>query len=177
MLFSLALVSPKPISVLTTIYLLLGSNLGDCVAIMQTAVVRIGERVGEVTRASALYETAPWGGIEQPVFLNQVLEVSTALAPEEVLRIALELEHEAGRVRYQRWGARHLDVDILYFGQKIMDTPRLTVPHPRLHERRFTLVPLTEIAPNFVHPVLGITNAKLLELCLDQETVTLFQKV
>ncbi len=141
---------------------------------MQTATAHIGERVGEVTRMSALYETAPWGGIEQPAFLNQVLEVDTALAPEEMLRMALELEHEAGRIRYERWGARHLDIDILYFGQKIMDTPRLTVPHPRLHERRFTLVPLTEIAPNFVHPVLKKTNAELLEICLDKETVTLF---
>lgn len=151
--------------------------MGDRVAIMHTAVERVGERVGEVTGASALYETAPWGGIEQPAFLNQVLEVVTALAPEEVLRLALELENEAGRIRYELWGARHLDVDILYFGKKIMDTPRLTVPHPRLHERRFTLIPLTEIAPNFVHPILKQTNAKLLESCLDQETVTLFREV
>lgn len=143
---------------------------------MQTAVVRIGERIGEVTQASALYETAPWGGIEQPAFLNQVLEVNTALAPAEVLRIALELEHKAGRIRYERWGARHLDIDILYFGQKIMDTPRLTIPHPRLRERRFTLIPLVEIAPNFKHPILKKTNAKLLELCSDKETVTLFEE-
>jgi 2-amino-4-hydroxy-6-hydroxymethyldihydropteridine diphosphokinase len=156
---------------LTTIYLLLGSNLGDRVWLMHTAADRIGERIGEVTRASALYETAPWGGIEQPAFLNQVLEVSTILAPEEVLRIVLEIEHESGRVRYERWGARHLDIDLLYFGKTVMDTSRLTVPHPRLHERRFTLVPLTEIAPDFVHPTLEKTNAKLLEVCSDQEEV------
>ncbi|GHB83400.1 2-amino-4-hydroxy-6-hydroxymethyldihydropteridine diphosphokinase [Persicitalea jodogahamensis] len=162
---------------MTTIFLLLGSNLGDRETIMQTAIARIGERVGEVMRASALYETAPWGGIEQPAFLNQVLEIGTSLAPEEVLRLILELEHEAGRIRYERWGARHLDVDILYFGQKIMDTPRLTVPHPRLHERRFTLIPLAEIAPDFVHPVLNITNRKLLEICQDEEPVALFRSV
>jgi len=145
--------------------------LGDRVAIMLAAAVCIGERMGQVTRASALYETAPWGGIEQPAFLNQVLEVNTALGPEEVLRLALELEHEAGRVRYERWGARHLDVDILYFGQKVMDTARLTIPHPRLHQRRFTIIPLVEIAPKFVHPVLEKTNAELLKACEDKEKV------
>lgn len=156
---------------LTTIYLLLGSNLGDRAGLLQTTVERIGERIGAVTQASALYETAPWGGIEQPAFLNQVLEVSTIMAPEEVLRIILGIEHESGRVRYERWGARHLDIDILYFGKTVMDTPRLTVPHPRLHERRFTLVPLAEIAPNFVHPVLEKTNSELLEVCSDKEEV------
>lgn len=157
---------------LTTIYLLLGSNLGDRAMLMQTAADEIGDRIGNVTQASALYETAPWGGIEQPAFLNQVLAVKTNLAPEEVLRIILEIEHESGRVRYERWGARHLDIDILYFGQTVMDTPRLTVPHPRLHERRFTMVPLAEIAPNFVHPVLEKTNAELLEVCMDKEEVS-----
>ena len=156
---------------LTTIYLLLGSNLGDRARLMQTAADEIGARIGKVIRASSLYETAPWGGIEQPAFLNQVLEIKTDLAPEEILRIILEIEHEAGRVRYERWGARHLDIDILYFGKTVMDTPRLTVPHPRLHERRFTLVPLTEIAPDFVHPALEKTNAELLEMCGDGEEV------
>ncbi|MPR34697.1 2-amino-4-hydroxy-6-hydroxymethyldihydropteridine diphosphokinase [Salmonirosea aquatica] len=156
---------------LTTIYLLLGSNLGDRARLMQNAVDQIGARIGRLLRASALYETAPWGGIEQPAFLNQVLEVETSLAPEEVLRIILEIEHEAGRVRYERWGARHLDIDILYFGSSVMDTPRLTVPHPRLHERRFTMVPLVEIAPDFRHPVLNKTNAELLDLCKDGEAV------
>ena len=157
---------------LTTIYLLLGSNLGDRALLMRTAANEIGDRIGNVPHSSALYETAPWGGIEQPAFLNQVLEVNTVLAPEEVLRIILEIEHESGRVRYERWGARHLDIDILYFGQTVMDTPRLTVPHPRLHERRFTMVPLAEIAPDFVHPVLEKTNAELLEVCIDEEEVS-----
>jgi 2-amino-4-hydroxy-6-hydroxymethyldihydropteridine diphosphokinase len=160
---------------LTLIYLLLGSNLGDRQALMQSACTLIGERIGQVTQASSLYETAPWGGIEQPSFLNQVLEVTTSLAPEEVLRLILDIEHELGRVRYERWGARHLDVDLLYYGPLHMDTARLTVPHPRLHERRFTLVPLAEIAPDFVHPVLNKTNKELLEACPDQEEVSLFE--
>lgn len=138
---------------------------------MQTAASQITARVGEVRQASDWYETAPWGGIEQPAFLNQVLEVRTELAPEEVLRIILEIEHEAGRVRYERWGARQLDVDILYFGAAVMDTPRLTIPHPRLHERRFTLVPLAQIAPDFWHPIFKKTNAELLLTCTDENEV------
>lgn len=138
---------------------------------MQTAASQITARVGEVTQASDLYETAPWGGIEQPTFLNQVLEVRTELVPEEILRIILEIEHAAGRVRYERWGARQLDVDILYFGAAVMDTPRLTIPHPRLHERRFTLVPLSQIAPDFRHPIFKKTNAELLLTCTDENEV------
>lgn len=142
---------------------------------MQAATVLIRERIGEVLQASALYQTAPWGGIEQPAFLNQVLEILTDHEPEDVLRLVLEMEHELGRVRYQRWGARHLDIDMLYYGALHMDTARLTIPHPRLHERRFTLVPLAEIAPDFVHPVLNRTNKELLEACLDTEEVSLFR--
>lgn len=142
---------------------------------MQAAALLIKTQIGTVKRTSALYETAPWGGIEQPAFLNQVLEVETALAPEEVLRLALDIEHELGRVRYERWGARHLDIDLLYFDALHMDTARLTVPHPRLHERRFTLVPLVEIAPDFVHPIFHKTNAELLAQCPDQEEVWAYQ--
>lgn len=160
---------------MTILYLLLGSNLGDREAMMLAATILIRERIGEVVKASPLYETAPWGGIEQPAFLNQVLEVTTYCEPEEVLRLILDIEHELGRVRYERWGARHLDVDLLYYGSLHMDTARLTVPHPRLHERRFTLIPLVEIAPDFVHPVLKKTNNELLEACLDTEKVNLFK--
>ncbi|GAB2802469.1 2-amino-4-hydroxy-6-hydroxymethyldihydropteridine diphosphokinase [Rhabdobacter roseus] len=152
---------------MTTLYLLLGSNLGDRPAQLQAAREQIDLRVGALRRTSALYETAPWGITDQPAFLNQALEVLTDLAPEEVLRLILDIEHELGRVRYERWGARHLDVDILYFGTKVLDSARLTVPHPRLHERRFVLVPVAELAPDFVHPVFQKTNAQLLAECPD----------
>lgn len=165
----------KSISVLTTIYLLLGSNLGDRQALMQSGITLIGERVGEIVQVSSLYETAPWGGIDQSAYLNQVVEVATDLAPEEVLRIILDIEHTQGRVRYERWGARHLDIDLLYYGTLQMDTARLTVPHPRLHERRFTLIPLVEIAPDFVHPIIQKTNISLLDLCTDDGKVSLYQ--
>lgn len=152
---------------LTTLYLLLGSNLGERPALLQAAREQIAGRIGTIQNASALYETAPWGVTDQPAFLNQVLEVLSDLAPEEVLRLSLDIEHELGRVRYERWGARHLDIDLLYFGPKVLDSARLTVPHPRLHERRFTMVPLAELAPDFVHPVLQKTNTQLLAECPD----------
>ena len=143
---------------------------------MQRAATLIGERVGTVTERSAVYQTAPWGVEEQPSFLNQALAVETELAPEEVLRYLLDIEHELGRVRYERWGARDIDIDMLYYGDLVMDTARLTLPHPRLHERRFALVPLADIAPNFVHPVLGVDNATLLTHCPDEGEVVLFSE-
>lgn len=142
---------------------------------MGSAYDLITKRIGLVKQASDLYETAPWGGIEQPAFLNQVLEVETECEPEEVLRLILDIEHELGRVRYEHWGARHIDIDLLYYGSVHRATARLTLPHPRLHERRFTLVPLAQIAPDFIHPLLHKTNAELLEACTDQEEVNLFE--
>jgi 2-amino-4-hydroxy-6-hydroxymethyldihydropteridine diphosphokinase len=109
--------------------------------------------------------------LDQPVFLNQVLEVQTELMPEEVLRIILEIEHELGRIRYERWGARVIDIDMLYFNDLVRDSARLTLPHPRLHERRFTLVPLTEIAPDFLHPLVQKTSRELLDDCTDPGAV------
>lgn len=97
------------------VYLLLGSNLGDRSGVLQLAIDRIGERVGKVVRVSGIYETAPWGVVDQPSFLNQVIAVETLYAPEEVLRLVLDIEHELGRVRYERWGARVIDIDILFY--------------------------------------------------------------
>lgn len=153
------------------VFLLLGSNLGERLQILQSAAGLIEERVGTIRAASSIYETAPWGVLDQPVFLNQVLEVQTELMPEEVLRIILEIEHELGRIRYERWGARVIDIDMLYFNDLIRDSARLTLPHPRLHERRFTLVPLTEIAPDFLHPLLQKTSRELLDDCTDPGAV------
>jgi len=157
-----------------TVYLLLGSNLGDRLQVIDAAKDLIKHQIGEIANASSVYETAPWGIVEQPAFLNQVIIVKTGKAPEEVLRIILEIEHELGRVRYERWGARVIDIDILYFGDLILDTARLTIPHPRLHERRFTLAPLAEIAPDFIHPVLNKSSEQLMAECTDISEVSLF---
>jgi len=156
------------------VYLLLGSNLGDRLQVMQTARELIQKEIGEIHAVSSVYETAPWGVLDQPAFLNQVVKIQTELKAEEVLRIILEIEHELGRVRYERWGARVIDIDILYFRNLILDSARLTIPHPRLHERRFTLIPLAEIAPDYVHPILNRSSLQLLASCPDDSEVKIF---
>jgi 2-amino-4-hydroxy-6-hydroxymethyldihydropteridine diphosphokinase len=154
------------------VFLLLGSNLGDRPQVLAAAREAIGEKAGSIVTQSAIYETAPWGITDQPAFLNQVIEISTSLLPEDLLRIILNIEHDLGRVRYERWGARVIDIDILYFGQTVMDSARLTLPHPRIQDRRFVLAPLAEIAPRFLHPLLQKTSSKLLEECPDTSAVS-----
>jgi len=154
------------------VFLLLGSNLGDRPQVLAAAREAIGAQAGRIVNQSAVYETAPWGITDQPAFLNQVVKISTSLLPEDLLRVILNIEHDLGRVRYERWGARVIDIDILYFGQTVMDSARLTLPHPRIQDRRFVLAPLAEIAPDFLHPLLQKTSSKLLEDCPDTSAVS-----
>ncbi|TLU97990.1 2-amino-4-hydroxy-6-hydroxymethyldihydropteridine diphosphokinase [Dyadobacter luticola] len=154
------------------VFLLLGSNLGDRFAVLTSARQMIEEKVGPLVKESSVYETAPWGITDQPAFLNQVIEIETELAPEEVLRNILDIEHELGRVRYERWGARVIDIDLLYFNDLILDSARLTLPHPRISERRFTLIPLAEIAPNFINPFLKKNSSEMLAACEDESEVS-----
>ena len=148
-------------------YLLLGSNLGDRAARLHNARAQLAAAAGPVVAASALYETAAWGREDQPAFLNQALTVRTVLSPESQLAECLAAEQRAGRERRERWGSRTLDVDILLFGEAIIDRPGLTVPHPRLAERRFALLPLAEIAGAARHPVWRKSVAELLAACPD----------
>ncbi|SKC10573.1 2-amino-4-hydroxy-6-hydroxymethyldihydropteridine diphosphokinase [Dyadobacter psychrophilus] len=155
-----------------SIFLSLGSNLGDRKVVLESAREQIAKRVGLISSKSSVYETEPWGLPDQPAFLNQVIRVETELAPEEVLRIILDIEHELGRVRYERWGARVIDIDLLYYNALVLDSARLTLPHPRLQDRLFNLIPLAEIAPAFVHPSLKKTSLELLESCTDNGVVS-----
>lgn len=150
-----------------TAYLLLGSNLGDRAGLLRRARARLAATAGVLVAESVLYETAAWGRHDQPTFLNQALALHTSLAPEALLAACLAAEQHAGRERRERWGSRTLDVDILLFDDEIIDTPALTVPHPRLPERRFALEPLAEIAGARRHPLLGPTMTELLARCPD----------
>ncbi|MFD1469453.1 2-amino-4-hydroxy-6-hydroxymethyldihydropteridine diphosphokinase [Hymenobacter caeli] len=151
-------------------YLLLGSNLGDRAAYLRRARAGLAA-AGEIVAVSGLYETAAWGRADQPAYLNQAVALRTALAPAALLAHCLATEAAAGRERHERWGSRTLDVDILLYGNEIIDSQDLTVPHPRLPLRRFALVPLAEIAAAAVHPQLHQTVAELLAACPDELAV------
>lgn len=150
------------------VFLLTGSNLGNRPGFLQTAKSELQKRVGTVVRESAVYETAAWGKTDQADFLNQVLELETDLQPKAILLQNQQIEKEAGRDRKEKWGARELDIDILFYDALILDLPELTIPHPHLHNRRFTLMPLAEIAPELVHPVFKKTVTELLRDCPDE---------
>lgn len=157
------------------VYLLSGSNLGDRMANLARALELIEERTGKVLAQSQLYETAAWGIEKQPPFLNQVLEIGTSLTPPDLLQTLLEIEKKLGRQRIQKWGERLIDLDILYYGKTVIDEPELKVPHPHIPERRFTLIPLCELAPLLVHPVLKKNQLQLLKECPDRLEVKVFE--
>jgi len=151
-----------------SVVILLGSNLSSRQEFMQQAAQLISIEVGHIVKYSSYYETKAWGNESQPDFLNQVLVCETTYSPIEVLTHCLSIEKKLGRHRKEKWGSRTIDIDILYFGNEIIATPQLKIPHPLLHQRRFTLVPLCEVLPDFVHPVFNFSNKQLLERCEDE---------
>jgi 2-amino-4-hydroxy-6-hydroxymethyldihydropteridine diphosphokinase len=135
------------------IFLALGSNLGDRLGNLNSARAALSPQV-RLLKASPVYETPPWGFEDQPAFLNQVLELETELDPWELLAYLKQLEKQLGRQPGIRNGPRIIDLDILFYNDRILDMPGIMIPHPRLHERGFVLVPLADLAPDFKHPVL-----------------------
>ncbi|MDR3681733.1 MAG: 2-amino-4-hydroxy-6-hydroxymethyldihydropteridine diphosphokinase [Flavipsychrobacter sp.] len=149
------------------VYLLLGSNAGNREVLLQEAANQIADNCGKIVVESSTYQTAAWGMENQEAFLNKVLQINTQLQAEILLKNLQTIENNLGRQREVLWGPRTLDIDILFFNHEVISLPDLKVPHPFLQKRRFTLVPMAEIAPAMVHPVLHKTIAELLEECTD----------
>lgn len=158
------------------LYLLIGSNQGDRRQLLLEATDLIRERIGSVVACSKMYETAPWGQFtpdETPQsFYNQALAIDTTLPPLEALREALEIERLLGRRRNQihpprTYSSRPIDIDLIFYGRLVLETPTLTLPHPRMHLRRFVLQPLCDIAHEWVHPIMKKTVKQLLNECPD----------
>jgi 2-amino-4-hydroxy-6-hydroxymethyldihydropteridine diphosphokinase len=155
----------------------LGSNVGNRLAYISQAKMAIQDKAGEIETLSKMYETEPWGVENQEYYLNQLMVIKTDYDPFTLLSILQEIERELGRVRGIQYGARTIDIDILYFGEQIIKNPQLTIPHPLIQKRRFILVPLAEILPHQMHPILNTTNEKLLEALVDECKIIQWQSV
>ncbi len=155
-------------------YLLLGSNMGNSKRQLSKAIGLIEKQIGKIVRQSGLYATAAWGNTNQPDFLNQVIIVQTKLTAVQTMQSILQIEKEMGRLRTVKNAPRIIDIDILFFNKEVIHTEELTVPHPQLQNRRFVLVPLNELSPNFKHPVFKKTIHQLFIHCHDKLNVKKF---
>jgi 2-amino-4-hydroxy-6-hydroxymethyldihydropteridine diphosphokinase len=157
---------------IVTAYLGLGSNLGDREGNLRRVLSLLGQKM-VVKDISSIYETEPWGYALQPTFFNMVCAVETGLSPQELLKLVQGVERDLGRVPTFQYGPRTMDVDILLYGEDVIDTPALQVPHPHLWERAFVLVPMAEIAPSLIHPSLGKSVTELLGQVTEKEKVVM----
>jgi 2-amino-4-hydroxy-6-hydroxymethyldihydropteridine diphosphokinase len=154
-----------------SVFLLMGSNLGDRFSHLLEARQHISRQVGKIVTVSSIYRTDAWGNHDQPDFFNQAVEIEPLQGPHPTLLTLLQIEKEMGRVRVEKYGSRIIDLDILIWKDAVVRQPDLIIPHPHMQHRRFALEPLVEIAAQGVHPVLRKTFSQLLEACTDELTV------
>jgi len=157
------------------VFISLGSNLGNRIENLKKAIHCIDEQLGEIIKTSSIYKTAPWGKSNQPDFLNQVVLIHSEKSPSDSLDILSSIEQHMGRRREEKWGARIIDLDLLYVDNEVHQTATLTLPHAGIPLRRFVLVPLVEIDPDFIHPLLKKNQLQLLTECTDKLEVTILK--
>lgn len=154
------------------VYLGIGGNIGNKQTIFKEVCQIIENELGMIEKTSSIYETPPWGFQSKDTFWNQVLQIDTNKTPEELLVAIHNIENNFGRESgKERYSSREMDIDILYFDDLFMETDQLIIPHPRIHQRKFVLVPLIEIAPNLKHPLLRLTSIQMLENCRDESII------
>jgi 2-amino-4-hydroxy-6-hydroxymethyldihydropteridine diphosphokinase len=156
------------------VFISLGGNLGNTLEIFKNSYLEIEKKIGHIHTFSNIYQTAAWGKTDQADFLNQVIQVETELSAAHLMDQIVDIEQFFGRQRDVNWGPRTLDLDILFYEDKIINTPDLTIPHPHFIHRRFVLIPMAEIAPLFVHPVEKKSMIELLEQTNDRQNVRIF---
>ena len=158
------------------VFLGLGSNVGDRLENLESALEKIGELPGTAVSAlSSVYESAPVGYLNQNNFLNMIARISTKFSPEQFFKNTQKIEHDLGRTRKTRWGPRTIDIDILFWGDSVISTNSLKIPHPEAENRRFVLLPLCEIAPDFLMPPNGHRVSKVLENIVDENKIELYR--
>jgi 2-amino-4-hydroxy-6-hydroxymethyldihydropteridine diphosphokinase len=149
------------------IYLSLGTNQGSRLENLQTACIEMSNYAIKIKTSSPIYETAPWGKSDQPWFYNLILDIESTYGPEQLLEICLGIEGKLGRIRKIKWDQRIIDIDILYFGDLVIETKYLKIPHPEIQNRRFNLLPLVVLNPLLIHPILFKSQKELLAHCDD----------
>ncbi|MBT4738179.1 MAG: 2-amino-4-hydroxy-6-hydroxymethyldihydropteridine diphosphokinase [Flavobacteriales bacterium] len=156
---------------MNTVYIQLGSNIGERESFITKSMHKVEGDIGKIITASSIFETTAWGNENQNNFLNSVIEIKTPFDAFTILQKSQEIENNLGRKRSDKWGERTIDIDILFYNNKIINTKELTIPHPLIQKRKFVLVPLSEIAPNYKHPILKKNISTLLSECKDTQKV------
>ena len=162
---------------MSTVVLHIGSNVNDRLSALELARIQISRRIGVIHSYSKIYETKPWGYTEQNDFLNQAIIVETALSAEAILQDIQIIESKMGRMKVQKWGPRVIDIDIIFYNDKIIEKDHLKIPHPEITNRNFVLVPLLDICPRYVHPIHKKTVRELSEECADKNEVKIFKEI